>query len=328
MSSCKTDIDEDFKFTDTELEVYQKEKEKMFKGTIAICVIYAIIAIILLSLGYFTEIGKQFIFNTLLPFTVVFIIGTIIIIIYFADKVNNYKPKKIDNRIKYDQISCPDYWNLVELGQEELAKFSTQESKNLFRYKCEMNDKVYKKDVMAGSNGNYKVTNKEGTPTLSGTDKLSPEKHLYINVKEDRVQNDMKKAFKEQKDFKPTDIYDVAMYMNQYEKPSKDDKTLDDTKYVPSNYYKNTTANATLNDGFAIDNAKESNLITTYKDNKVNYTVETANDEIPLVCDTVYPLYLADKDGQYSYKNKEANKNTYRCAYAKACGVPWTEANC
>lgn len=51
-------------------------------------------------------------------------------------------------------------------------------------------------------------------------------------------------------------------------------------------------------------------------------------NEIPMACDTVYPLYLSIMDNQNSIKNPSEPSNRFRCAYAKSCGVSWTEAGC
>jgi hypothetical protein len=39
-------------------------------------------------------------------------------------------------------------------------------------------------------------------------------------------------------------------------------------------------------------------------------------------------MYLANIDRVNSEKNPSEASNKYRCAFAKACGVPWTEAGC
>lgn len=49
---------------------------------------------------------------------------------------------------------------------------------------------------------------------------------------------------------------------------------------------------------------------------------------VPLSCDTVYPLYLSVIDKDNVSKNPNDPSNKYRCAYAKTCGIAWTEAGC
>lgn len=51
-------------------------------------------------------------------------------------------------------------------------------------------------------------------------------------------------------------------------------------------------------------------------------------NNIPISCDSVYPLYLSVMDNDNISKNPSDPNNLYRCAYSKACGVVWSEANC
>lgn len=51
-------------------------------------------------------------------------------------------------------------------------------------------------------------------------------------------------------------------------------------------------------------------------------------NEIPMACDSVYPLYLSIMDNENSKNNPSEPSNRFRCAYAKSCGVSWTEAGC
>jgi hypothetical protein len=46
------------------------------------------------------------------------------------------------------------------------------------------------------------------------------------------------------------------------------------------------------------------------------------NSNIPLVCDRMYPAFLAHMD------DKNDSKNKLRCAYSKICGVTWSDMNC
>ena len=70
------------------------QQDKMFKGTIAICVIYGAFAAILLAAAYFSSNIKNLLFDRFFPFTMVYIIGTIIIILIFITYIMTFKPKK------------------------------------------------------------------------------------------------------------------------------------------------------------------------------------------------------------------------------------------
>lgn len=52
------------------------------------------------------------------------------------------------------------------------------------------------------------------------------------------------------------------------------------------------------------------------------------SDPIPLECDKVYPLYLSVMDNENNKDDTNEPTNRFRCAYANACGIAWTEAGC
>lgn len=282
MPSCKTD---EIQYTDMELNIYESEKNKMFKGTIAICIIYAIIAIIMLSSGYFTEIGKNYIFSTLLPFTIVFIIGTISVILYFTYKIYNYKPKRaVENNLKIDDLTCPDYWKLEEVPDTSKTA-QNGENESAFTYKCVMDLSIFDKNKMIKAG--YRVSNTP-TPTVQGT--YNDNNHIYKEIESNNKDINFKK---------------YAMIMNNYKNSTRTPNT-----YTPVDINDNSRFKYKKNEG----------------DSYLSENVDINTDNVPLTCDTLYPLFLAEKDNDIESKN--GIKNKYRCAYAKKCGIPWTEANC
>ena len=66
----------------------------------------------------------------------------------------------------------------------------------------------------------------------------------------------------------------------------------------------------------------------------VNPTVAqtNANSEpktrFPIVCDKLYPLYLATADKELNKLDANYDENLNRCAFAKACNIPWSDLNC
>ncbi len=54
-------------YTDEEMKVYNQERTSIYRGTIAVCIIYASIAFFIILLGYFTEWGREFLLGTILP---------------------------------------------------------------------------------------------------------------------------------------------------------------------------------------------------------------------------------------------------------------------
>lgn len=78
--------------------------------------------------------------------------------------------------------------------------------------------------------------------------------------------------------------------------------------------------------GYSYDNdvlsPNNDNAVKTADDSEFN------SEKIPLVCDTVYPMYLSVADTENARVDLSEPNNRNRCAYAKSCGVSWTEAGC
>ncbi len=265
-----------------ERNMYLAERSKKFGLTIAVCVVYGVIALLLLLLTFFTSWGQSFLYEEMLAFIVTFILGTVIIIIYLANEVYNFKPVQGDSKMGYDAEMCPDYWKLeyVDVDQKDdegNGYFSDNVNKYHFKYKCVMDPSLI---------------DKEKLKTQNTTLKMNPNKELYKessgNTADTTIQSltksDDKKKFRE-----------YAANMTGYE--YKDDKII-----------KKNNTNALKN----IDN---------------NY-FQNDSSTIPIPCDTVYPIYMSIMDRENKTKNPDDAANKYRCAYAKTCGVPWTDAGC
>lgn len=294
-------------YSDDEKSLFHTERYKIYNGTIAVCIIYSVIALILILIGYFTEWGRNFILGTILPFIVTYIIGTIIIIIILANSVSNYKPVHIDNRVGYDSEICPDYWKLEKT--DATYKFSSNVNKNHFNYICKMNtDILNSKDIFEADRTYYDLYNYGSGNNIS---------NLMVNLNKENVNIVIDAASlgtNQKKDF-----FDYAIYMNNFEKDNAD---------IAGTY----TGGVKLN--------MKNNLNT---DKMYKYDISTASggastmieagsvsesDTYPLACDKVYPLYLSAMDYKNSQENKTEPTNRFRCAYAKACKIPWTDIGC
>ena len=133
--------------TEYDITINGIHQENMFKGTIAVCILYAGFAFILICAAYFSDNIRELLFDKFLPFTLIYIIGTIIIIMIFLFFILSFKPKKIDFNKIDDTISCPDYWKLEVLDDKAIEKSFDINSfnKKLFKYRCVMDDKVFNK---------------------------------------------------------------------------------------------------------------------------------------------------------------------------------------
>lgn len=103
-----------------------RAKYNAFLGTIALCIIYASIALILLLLGIFTKFGKTVLFGSFNTFTQTYIFSTIILIIVITIYVNDWNGKMTEtppDTTKLNPMSCPDYWQMKKLSEDEVKKY-------------------------------------------------------------------------------------------------------------------------------------------------------------------------------------------------------------
>jgi len=355
-SSCELSKDEET-LSEYDLTVFKIRQYKIFWGTIAICVVFAIIALILFLASYLSENVKYILLNRFLPFTIVYIVGTIIIVSYLTYQVYYFKPIKIDKGNNFDQLSCPDYWKLERVpidlyNGEQRSLFDKNINPNLFTYKCVMDDKLFKKEEIALSkNTSLKIANANlpddkvisitNNPAINTNDK-----YLYANL---LANNDIFYKDIAKNNANVAELMKHSLIMNNYTNlnPSKfnDSKKLE-FEYNITSADKNRVANELgiykINNDFNLGNgtsellapdSTHSKLTINLDNNKknienINIAERVTTNNLPLVCDRVYPLYLATKDIELSKNNSKLDQNTLRCAYSKICGVPWTDLNC
>ena len=127
---------------------------------------------------------------------------------------------------------------------------------------------------------------------LSSVQKVIPDKMYLID------------GNKKDHQFKPKEYKDLFLYTK--DQFTKFLKNIDDEYVLEKN---NNNAIQNIDDTYFSDNFDVTGVV-------------------PLRIDTVYPLFLAKKDLEYAKKYKINTFNKFRCAYSKACGIPWTEAGC
>ena len=274
-------------YTEAEKQAYQTTKYKMFKMTIAICIIYGVIALLFLLLGMYTQWGQQVLFGNLFPFMFTFILGTIIIIIYLANEIYKFKPSKTKIQIPYDSDLCPDYWkinfneNPENWDDEKHSYLSKDLNKYQFQYKCSADNTVLNKNEMVAQDQKKPVSQRRNF--ANGT-----ENNFYVKLNNNNFNS-----------------------LTGLNKP--DDVTK--FKQVSANMAGYNTENNILSK----NNKKSLNPISGDV-----FTI----DSVPLQCDSVYPVYLSALDEQNVALNPSEPNNKYRCAFANACGITWTEAGC
>ena len=285
--------------TDVE-ETYTKNlKYNAFMGTIGVCVIYAIIAIIMLLYINLTDQGKT-LYSELKPFALTFIFGTLIIIITTTIMVLNWKPEQAKklaiNDVLQNPYSCPDYYKLdkIEDDSSEKDKISNLSSKldNHKKYildkKVDFNNYTYNKKL------EYKCVN---DPTIIDATTIAS-----IN---DNANDNFYTVT-------PNGVFTLA------DKVENNANTLVELDKIQS---KEAYASfAMMYEG--IDNDCNLKIV-----NKNPAAAPATNFQID--CSKVYPDYLAKIDAQYYIDHKESGlKNKHRCEWSKQCGVPWGSAGC
>lgn len=272
-----------FEPTEKEMELFNKQKKDVYKGTFYVCLAYGLAAVLLLILGAFTDWGKEYIYGKMLPATATFVIGALFIIIYLSSSIYSMKPKQLKSRQDADSsVVCPDYWKLEKIddsNEKTLLKNeynSLYTSKNIqdtdpmLQYKCTIDPNVLSVNKMKTNNTLYDTARYEHgyktSTTVSAREESSPD---YVYVK-------------------------------------KGDNTYTDAelqKYAQiSGFYSDTTTN---------------NKIASLTGD-ITYSTDK-----PLKCNVVYPSILDNMTAESNDKDKN-----YKCLYAKACDIPWTQAEC
>ena len=149
----------EIKLTDYDITMNIIKQENMFKGTIIICIIYAVVGLLLVILSYFFDKIREFLFDTFLAFTIVFIVGTILIVSTMLYYIFTFKPVKINKGNNIDEISCPDYWTATIIDDKYIGANFDSNYTNEFNYKCEMNTDIFDKKKLYEKNILYRLTN-------------------------------------------------------------------------------------------------------------------------------------------------------------------------
>lgn len=356
--------EEDLRLTDYDMTIYETRKEKIFKGTLAVCIVYAGLALLLLVGSYMFPSLKYVVFESFLPFTIVFIIGTILLIAYLFYSVLNYKPVKINKNFDYTNISCPDYWTLEFNNNFGDYMDSNSINKNLFNYRCVLNSNIFSKYDIYRNNKIASVAN-VGISSYDNDD--TPDADLTGSARDSVDTNNSQYYFADIKNSKNRDkiakivggydsnIYGAlvssALLMNNYVKDSSESTVAGD--YVVMKQFgiadnddvdadKKTAYNGSIKTELNIQpvkiNNSDVNTIKVKKIPRLSSTDDFLNNitdgssalpKIPLVCNRVYPLLLATQDKEISKATAgRYDENILRCAYSKLCGVPWSDMNC
>jgi hypothetical protein len=193
--------------------------ENMFKGTITICIVYAVFGFILLLLSYFSAAIRDLLFNKFLSFTLIYIIGSIIIIFIMLYYIYTFEPVKIDRYNDIDEISCPDYWKVEIIDDNYIGNSFDSNYSNEFKYRCVLNEEIFDKEEMFKYHNkkNYRMTN-----NFSNLD--------YENNKNGKFRSDRETSFND--NYKNnSNLYNIYVDVNNYSVHSNGDiTTFDENK--------------------------------------------------------------------------------------------------
>lgn len=380
-SSCSNSIN-DAKLSNYDIAIYEQKRNKVFWGTIAICIIYTIIALIMFFGSYMSRSFKYVLLNRFFTFTVIFIIGTIMIVAYLYYQVYNFKAIKINRANQYEVLSCPDYWRLekVNINDDNSSAFDSNISKQLFSYRCVMDPKIFNKTDVAKklkvkktkddtSPYDLRITNSE-TADEKITGNVNKIFDIYKNNLYIRSGDVLDPAFSNFNKYSAEQNYPKAlifhhnMIMNNYSKDILNSSSPSQLASNPNHgnilYKYNVTGDNinNLENDLNIHNLKYSptsgttlygrtdlpfvNLkLTRNPNNVINYDIERGTNSniknpsgggvstnFPIVCDKLYPLYLATADKELNKMDPNIDENLNRCAFSKVCNIPWSDLNC
>ena len=267
----------------------KSEKYNVFMGTLMICVVYAVIALLMAVMFYFTEAGKEF-DKSLGTFTRTFIVGAILVTIILTILVFEWTPDKT-NQQKKDVMkpnSCPDYWELTHTDDPDITTL------------VDVNKDIGNKDQANG----IKIT--LGSETNGD----------FVDYYDYKITDGNKNKLKNKC------VYDPDIFGNRSNSKTF---TLGATAYNNINSTTNFDSreqNIMMNGLNAMYNTTNP-VDTQANPNTITPTIANIN------CNEVYPEYLADLDAkEYAKNDYTGPTNKYRCEYSKICNVPWSSIGC
>ena len=306
-----------------EIKEHNKNKKyNVFMGTITLCVVYAIIALLLLLYASYTESGKS-LYTNLKPFAITYIFGTIIIIVSFSIIIFNYDLTTLDskkiNKNPLNPTSCPDYYN---------TKIRNDTDDDLTELITTYNTIEQNEYLIGGDQYKYGPNSDRGDGTPypvpgSINDKIVD--FYDLKPSEDNKHKFKVKCEKDDKIFESRFIKNGADNKIKYiGTDGKIQKGSAAGNYPSTNNLNDEETNTMVGALLAMENG--------FKDDRSlkKITEETTSPTgYNFKCDHVYPEYLTSLDlKEYNANGQTGPINKYRCEFAKQCGIDWSEAGC
>lgn len=290
-SNSTSTTEQDLRITDYDMTIYEHRKELIFKGTIAICIVYALIALIIILSSYMFPTIKFVIFEKFLPFTIVFIVGTILLIIYLFYNILNFKPIKINKNYDYTNISCPDYWKLEY--NADLHKYfdSNTINTNIFNYRCVLDPNIFSKtDLYFNQLNKYDSNGATGTDAIGMTGSPYNKLFDYDSVNKDSIDTDNEKYI----------VADLKSSSNQI-------IINKITGFADSNVYKNLVESSLLMNNYYFDsNISLNRDYNVYK--HMSQATKTNNDKNGFDNNVITELTSKEDDYDLRFVNSDIKK--------------------
>jgi hypothetical protein len=124
----------DMELTDKEKKEFEASKGRLFKATIAVNVVYGVIALVILFAIFLSQRAREVLTESFAPFTITFVVGMLLIIIWLIVVVKDFAPTKYST-MEQDALLCPDYFVLEKTPANVLSAIPAQ-YKPLAQYRC------------------------------------------------------------------------------------------------------------------------------------------------------------------------------------------------
>jgi len=361
-SNSTSITEQDLRLTDYDMTIYEHRKERIFKGTIAICIVYALVALLILLSSYMSPTIKFVIFEKFMPFTIVFIVGTILLIVYLFDSntINT-------NILNYRCVLDPNIFSKTDLYFNQKNKYvpdavsgvvNTNGTKAIGMtgsdYNQLMSYSSVSKDSIDNDNSKYIVADLKANENKYILNKITglADSNVYKNLVESSLL--MNNYYFDSNISKNKD-YNIYKHISQATLANTDGNGFDDSVITEFNSSKHNDYDLKFVASDTKHSASTTPLTNTntiaIKKNITDGTTEYLNniilgnndydspdttfvspgslEKFPIVCNRVYPLLLAAKDKELSKNsNGKYDENVLRCAYSKMCGIPWSDMNC
>lgn len=115
---------QDQNFTEAENKAFQAKKKSMYKGTMAVCIVYGVLALGLGLIAMLSQSGKMMLTTQFNVFVITLVVGILLIIGLMAFTIAVAKPTKMETSV-YERDACPDYWKLQPTEQAKLDAMDT-----------------------------------------------------------------------------------------------------------------------------------------------------------------------------------------------------------